>query len=262
MACLHDLWQRTRRVVAVLAIVRFSLLIAAILAVTLIMADQMIDILRAVGEAKQRAAVGWLLAAAAFCGLIVWYAARTMLRFRFASNPASDPELHPRLKRVLPRLLGIAIPAMLAFRVALLAHSSSRPRGLWMFTATLTLVTAVVAFYVFQRRRIARVTGLHILASPELQEARNLSRFRQLPNTTRRLFITLIAVAVAVNALFHLRNVLRPRHPCHAGRARHTLARLRSHHRRRQRPGLYGQPLCRARHLAAAHLDRRLQHPQ
>jgi predicted acylesterase/phospholipase RssA len=202
MVYLHDLWQRARRVIAVLAIVRFSLLIPAVLAATLIVADQMIDILRAVGEAKEGTAVIWLLGTAAFCALNVWYAARTMLRFRFASNPASDPDLHPRLKRILPRLVGIAIPAMLAFRVALLASSSAKPKGLWIFTCTLTLLTAVVAFYVIQRRHIAQRTGLHFLASPEPQETRNLHRFRELPPTTRHVFIVLIALAVAVNALF------------------------------------------------------------
>jgi hypothetical protein len=202
MSYLHDLWLSTRRVVAVLAIVRFSLLIPVILAATLIIADQMVDILRAVGEAKEVGTVAWLLTAAAFCGLIVWYAARTMLRFRFALNPASDPSLHPRLKRTLPRLLGIAIPAMLAIRVAVLAHSSVKPRGLWIFTGALTMLTVVVGVYVFKRRRIAQATGLHILACPEQQEARNLHRFRELAPTTRRVFITLIVVAVLINALF------------------------------------------------------------
>ncbi len=51
MSRVHDLWECTRSVVSVLAIVRFSLLIPAVLAVTLIMADHMVDILRAVAEA-------------------------------------------------------------------------------------------------------------------------------------------------------------------------------------------------------------------
>jgi hypothetical protein len=202
MSCLHDLWKRTRRVVSVLAIVRFSLLIPVVLAMTLVMADQMVDILRAVGESKKSVAVACLLVAAAFCGLIVWYAARTMLRFRFGSNPASDPKVHPRLKRFLPRLLGIAIPAMIAFRVALLAHWSSKPKGLWIFTAALTIVTALVAFYVIERRRIAKVTNIHMLASPEPLEARDLGRFLELEPVTRRVFLALIVAAVLVNVLF------------------------------------------------------------
>jgi hypothetical protein len=199
---LHDLWDRTRRMVAVLAIVRFSLLIPALLAATLIVADQMVDILRAVGDSKQDISVAWLLTAAAFCGLTVWYAARTMLRFRFASNPASDPAVHPKLKRLLPRLLGIAISAMLAIRVGLLAHSSTKSHSLWRFTGFLTALTIAVGFYVFKRRRIAQLPGLSFLASPEQQEARNLHRFRELAPITRRVFIALIVAAVLVNVLF------------------------------------------------------------
>jgi predicted acylesterase/phospholipase RssA len=202
IAYLRDVWQRTRRVVAVLAIVRFSLLIATALALTLVVADQMIDILRAVGEAKQRAAIAWLLAMTAFCALTVWYAARTMLRFRFASNPASDPDVHPRLKVILPRLLGIAIPAMLMVRVGVLAYSSIKPVGLWIFTAALAVLTALVSVYVIQRRRIAQVTGLHILAATAQEETRNLTRFRELPKTTLCVLIALITTAVVVNALF------------------------------------------------------------
>lgn len=202
MSYLHELWDRTRRMVAVLAIVRFSLLIPAALAATLIVADQMVDILRAVGESKQDASVAWLLAAAAFCGLTVWYAARTMLRFRFASNPASDPTVHPKLKRLLPRLLGIAIPTLLAIRVGVLARSSTKSHGLWLFTGALTVLAVIVGLYVFKRRHIAQLPGLSFLASPEQQEARNLHRFRELAPATRRVFITLIVTAVLVNLLF------------------------------------------------------------
>src|SRR5580698_965574 len=154
---LHDVWQRARKLTAVLAIIRFNLLIPALLAAILLFADQMIDILRAVGEDEHRAWVAWLLATAAFAGLVVWYSARTMLRFDFAANPASDPNVHPQLKRILPRLLGVLIPGMLTLRVFELACTSSaqRTRGLWVFTAALALVTVLVGIYVFQRRRIA-----------------------------------------------------------------------------------------------------------
>ena len=199
---LSNLWKSIRGVVAVLAIVRFSLLIPALLAATLIVADQMIDILRAVGEAKQGVNVVCLLVAAAFCGLTVWYAARTMLRFCFASNPASDPKRHPRLKRILPRLLGISIPGMLALRVGVLANSSTKSRGLWIFTGALILVTALVGIYVIKRRRIAKLTGLEVLASPEAEEKRDLHRFHDLAPVTRRVFLALIAATVVGNALF------------------------------------------------------------
>ena len=126
---LHLEWMRLRSVVAVLSIVRFSLLVPAILALTLVMADQMIDLLRAVGEDGEVGTWISLLIMTSFAALIVWYSARTMLRFRFVSNSASDPLIHPGLKRILPRVLGISIPAMLVLRVAFLAPESSAPRG-------------------------------------------------------------------------------------------------------------------------------------
>ena len=201
---LHDVWQRTRVLTAVLAIIRFNLLIPALLAATLLFADQMIDILRAVGEDERRASVAWLLVMAAFAGLVVWYSARTMLRFRFAANPASDPKVYPQLKRVLPRLLGVSIPGMLTLKVFELACTSSaeRTRGLWAFTVALAIVTVLVGIYVFQRRRIAEKTGLQTLASSELSERHDLARWRDLPDVSRYVLIALLALNVIVLLLF------------------------------------------------------------
>jgi hypothetical protein len=204
VAWLHDVWQHTRQLTAVLAIIRFNLLIPALLAATLLFADQMIDILRAVGEDERRASVAWLLAAAAFAGLVVWYSARTMLRFRFVANSASDPKVHPQLKRVLPRILGISIPGMLTLKVLQLACTSSaeRTRGLWVFAAALALVTTLIGIYVFQRRRIANKIGFHTLAASESNEKRNLGHWRELPDTSRRVLIALLALNVIVLLLF------------------------------------------------------------
>jgi hypothetical protein len=201
---LHNVWQRTRRLIGVLAIIRFNLLIPALLAAILLFADQMIDILRAVGEDERRAWVAWLLAAAAFAGLMVWYSARTMLRFIFAANPASAPTVHPQLKRVLPRVLGISIPGMLTLRVFELActSSASRTRGLWEFTAALAMLTALVGIYVFKRRRIAEKTGFHALADSEPNERRDLRHWHELSNMSRRVLRALLILNVIVLLLF------------------------------------------------------------
>ena len=202
MAWLRESWLQLRVFVAVLSIVRFSLLIPMILIVTLIAADQMIDLLRALGEDQEGVAVVWLLSTSAFAGLTVWYSARTMLRFRFASNPASDRKVHPRLKRWLPGILGVAIPASLTIRVALLAYISTHAKGLWYFALALVAITGAVAFYIFQRHNLARRTGLHLLAEEEGTEARNLERWRELQPTTKKVFYTLLAINVLFLACF------------------------------------------------------------
>ncbi|MBV9343903.1 MAG: hypothetical protein JOZ03_02825, partial [Gammaproteobacteria bacterium] len=188
MGRVHRVWLRIRSLLAVLAIVRFSLLIPAALAATLIVSDQMVDILRAVGEDRRVRAILFLCLTSAGAGLAVWYTARTMLRFRFDNNPASDPAVYPRLKRVLPRALGIAVPGMLALRVALLTPSSPALPRLNAFAIALATVTALVAIYIGARREIARRTGLVALAVPEAQEKRNLARWRDLPEPTLAVF--------------------------------------------------------------------------
>jgi hypothetical protein len=57
--CLHDASQHPRFIAAVLTLKRFSLLIPALLAATLMASDQMTDILRAAGEDGWHPPVGW-----------------------------------------------------------------------------------------------------------------------------------------------------------------------------------------------------------
>jgi len=193
-------WEATRRCFAVLAIIRFSLLTPTILLLSVAVTAQMADILQALGEDGRLGAGAMLLVMAAFAGLVVWYAARTMLRFRFAGNEASDPAVHPRLKRQLPRLLGIAVPGVLSLRVALLALSSPAPGRLLILAAALACIAAAVGLYVVKRRELARLPRLSLLAEPEARERRNLEHWSELPATTRGLFFGL----VGANFLFLL----------------------------------------------------------
>jgi len=200
MAWLHLRWEQLRQFGAVVGIVRFSVLIPLILAAAVFFADQMVDILQAVGEGGHLSGpYAWLLVTSAFAGLTVWYAGRTMFRFRFASNPASDPQVHPRLKQWLPRVLGIAVPGVLALRVALLTSSSESALSLWIFAGALAAVSVVIGLYMIERRDLARVRGLGALADAEDVERRDLSRWSELPTTTRRVFwVLLVANLVAL----------------------------------------------------------------
>ena len=101
-------WIRVRTVLAVLKIVRFSLVIPAVLVIAVIVSAQMRDILRSIGENAHGGQIAALLITSAFTALVVWYTARTMLRFEFEGNPASNAAVMPAFKRHLPRLLAVS----------------------------------------------------------------------------------------------------------------------------------------------------------
>jgi hypothetical protein len=195
-------WDAIRSCFAVLAIVRFSLLTPALLLLSVAATDQMADILRALGEDGRLGEGAMLLVMASFAGLVVWYAARTMLRFRFPRTPVSEPEVYPRLKRQLPRLLGIAVPGILAVRVALLAPGSPARGRLLIFALALACVAAALGLYVWRRREFARLPYLAVLAEPESRERRGLTRFGELPATTRRVFYALLGANALCLVLF------------------------------------------------------------
>ncbi|HEV7714008.1 MAG TPA: hypothetical protein VGO53_00310 [Steroidobacteraceae bacterium] len=203
----HDVWIRLSTCGEVLKIVRFSLLVPAALIAAMVFSDQMRDILRAIGEDALSGQIASLLIATAFTALVIWYAARTMLRFNFAGNPASSAEVMPRLKRHLPRLLAVSIPAAVAIRVATLAHGSAEPLSVYLLAAALTVIAILVGLYVYQRRNLARMhPALQALADQEGAEQRNLATYAQLPAGTQRV----IKVLLFVDAAFMILYIVRP----------------------------------------------------
>ena len=207
MARGHAIWARIRSFNAVLKIIRFSLLVPAVLIAALVASDQLTDILRSVGEDALGGQIASLLIATAFAALVVWYTARTMLRFNFATNPASQASVLPGLKRHLPRWLAVAIPAAVGLRVWALASGSASPASVYVLAAALLAIAVLVGLYVNGRRALARMSPrLGVLAEPEEVERRDLSSFTELPPATRRVIVTLLVA----NALLMLLYVFRP----------------------------------------------------
>jgi len=176
---------------AVLAIIRFNLLIPALLAATLLFADQMIDILRAVGEDERRASVAWLLAMCAFLrDWWVWYIARApCCGFRFLPpTPASDPKVASPIKSVFCRAYsGCRFPACSRSKSSSWPAPAARsarggcgcsPRQLghhhrvWWGSMY------------FKRRRIAEETGFTALASLRIERE---TRSRPMARVARHL---------------------------------------------------------------------------
>jgi hypothetical protein len=186
MHALSLAWTAVRRFYGVLEIVRFSILIPAVLILTLLAADQMGDALIAVAESRTWTLL--LTIMTVFAALVVWYTARTMLRFRFSDNPASDPLTHPVLKRELPRLLAISVPVSLLGKVWVLRSDVLDSWTMTSLAIVMCGATLITAAYVYLRRRLAKVPGLSILAEQEAQERRNLSQLSQLMPVTKAIF--------------------------------------------------------------------------
>jgi hypothetical protein len=201
------LWKRIRTFLDVLRIVRFSLVIPAVLIIAVTMSVQMRDILRSIGENALAGQIAALLIASAFTALVVWYSARTMLRFEFESKPASKAAVLPRVKRHLPRLLAVAVPLTLAIRVLLLADDSASPFGVYVLAGCLALIAVLIWLYVARRRHLARHPKLRNLAEAEHAEQRDLASFQDLPPVTRRVFYALLITNAVLMIVFIIRPV-------------------------------------------------------
>jgi hypothetical protein len=207
MGRIRAIWCRIRDFTAVLKIIRFSLLVPAVLIAALVASDQLTDILRAVGEDALGGQIVSLLLATVFAALIVWYTARTMLRFHFTSILVSSATQMPKTKRHLPRWLAVLIPATIGVRVALLAPGSASPPSVYMLAAALLAIALLVGLYVHGRRVLARVhPSLGVLADQEGTEQRDLASFNDLPRTTRAVIITLLIA----NGVLMLLYIFRP----------------------------------------------------
>ena len=199
MSYVQVMWEKLRRLLAVLAIIRFSILIPSVLILTLTVSDQMTDALVSLADGRSVLLAAGLLGTTLLSALVVWYTARTMLRFRFEFNPASDPEVHPSLKRHLPRLLAICVPAALLIKVLTLLPAVGDKLAIWRVAIALAGALVVTALYVIFRRDLARYGLLSFLAVQEEQETRNLSRLASLPTLTQGLLWGLVAAnAIAI----------------------------------------------------------------
>ncbi|MGH6945395.1 MAG: hypothetical protein ACREH6_14385 [Geminicoccaceae bacterium] len=204
-------WKRTRTLYQVLLLVRFSLLLGVLCGLVLLINDQAQEILRRLGEDHDPWAVLLFTLAALSCAVVAWYASRVMFFFQF-DNPASDPACFPRLKRRLPRLLGVG--ALLLTAIALLKAAWGYPTwlagpGIWLATLALIFILLGALFYYLTARRLdllqkgvdrhralRRVFGAGVRARPE--------RLRSLGELPRSSKLWLLGVGAAGFALMIL----------------------------------------------------------
>lgn len=134
----------------VLGYVRFSLLLAAGL-IAAVFSDQGRDTLIALGDASLAPQIA-LLVTAFLAGLMVWYSARVMFRFRFRDF-ASHPKVFPGLKTWLPRLLAPAVPLIPALGLlAVMRDTGENAHRVQGLVAALFVLAVLLILITIKRR--------------------------------------------------------------------------------------------------------------
>lgn len=188
-------WERVRRFGGVLMLIRFSLLLALI-GLGVVATDQGHEVLRAMGESFDWVQAFWLFIATIICAFSVWYCARVLYLFRFAT-PASRRDIFPRLKKHLPRWLGAAVILFVAGSLIITAPN--------LFNIVLAIILFIAAgfflYFVYHRRELLNRTGLLTLSGYE-QEPKDLTSWWQLPRLTRVIIALLLLINIVLFFIF------------------------------------------------------------
>ena len=148
-AALGRAWLKVRLFFGVLNLIRFSLLLALV-GILMVLVAQGQEILIAMADARLTPAevvrkAGFVLAAV-LCALSAWYTARIMYLFRFDA-PASEASVFPGLKAHLPRVLGALIMVLVAAALVGAAWPN-----VWL-ALVLLAATGFFVFFVYFRRK-------------------------------------------------------------------------------------------------------------
>jgi len=190
-AALGRAWLKVRLFFGVLNLIRFSLLLALV-GILMVLVAQGQEILIAMADARLTPAevvrkAGFVLAAV-LCALSAWYTARIMYLFRFDA-PASEASVFPGLKAHLPRVLGALIMVLVAAALVGAAWPN-----VWL-ALVLLAATGFFVFFVYFRRKWF---GLNRLADA----SKNLTSVTQLPRTARIILLAILGLNVVFMVAF------------------------------------------------------------
>ncbi len=208
---LSRLGQFLRQLGQSLLLVRFSLLTVFIVWVTVLGVQQCEDLFVALAEDFPRQGSDvWRIVALALtallCGLMVWYGARTMQRFRFLGLAASHSGVLPGLKRWLPRALGASIPFVVALGFRPWPWPPATASGLTgsrvVLCALFLTETAALFAFVTARRWIAQRRAWPWLAVNYDALSKDLPDWRAAGPAARRVFVGLLCLNFVSMAAF------------------------------------------------------------
>ncbi len=178
--------------------VRIPLLIIALSAALTFWVDQIWELFLLLTTDQQWAPRIGALAMAGALGFAVWHTARTVYRFDIPTIPSLSDPAAQGLRNWLPRLLGAAIPVLMAVGslTALRDPSlkgSTEDVSYWMPGAFFVEGAVLLLFFVVRRSLFSRITSLG--KSPG--DDPRVKRWSQLPRSVRAVY----AVIVVANVL-------------------------------------------------------------
>jgi len=193
----HGWWGRTRSLFRVVMLVRFSAIMALLVAVSGFLGQGQEALLALAGShgsfprlADKLWFVGGLLTAA----FSVWYSARVMYCFRF-EDPVSADDYLPQFKRWLPRLLAAGMLLSVAAALVQAAQISSEASQLYLLAGLLVLISALFLMRLPRARAWLGVPLLHDCIG-------SLGALRELPRNSRLLIIGWFLLGVAALVVF------------------------------------------------------------
>lgn len=190
-------WDSTRNLFRVVMLVRFSVIMALLVAVSGFLGQGQEALLALAGSQGGLSRLPdqlWFLAGLLAAAFSIWYSARVMYCFCF-DDPVSNGHYLPRVKRYLPRVLAAGLMLGVAAALVQAAQVSSRPGQLYMLAAVLVAI-AVLFFVLFARRG-------SWFGMPMLHDCVGcLKSLFELPRSTRGLILLWYLLGMAAMLLF------------------------------------------------------------
>ena len=192
-------WGRTRSLFRIVMLVRFSVIMALVVALSGFLGqgqEALLALAGSHGSFPRLSDKAWFVGGLLMAAFSVWYSARVMFCFRF-DDPVSDSAYLPGFKRWLPRVLAAGMLLSVAAALLQAARISSEARQLLLLAGLLALISV---FFLVRLPRARAWLGIPLLHDC----IGSLAALRDLPRNSRRLIAGWYALGVIAMLVFSL----------------------------------------------------------
>ena len=194
--------------------VRVSLLVLSLAVVVFVGVDQAAELfLVALWTDPSEARYLALLASSAFAGISIWYAGRNAYRLRYPRWPALQDERAAPLRDWLPRILGAAVPMLVAlgYGVALLkvphgpcGIADHCARRSWRALGLVAECVVLIGFFATRRRLLNMVARRYRMISPHASSPsaeQRVCRVRELGTVPCAIYAMVVLLNILVTVV-------------------------------------------------------------